>query len=278
MSAMFGKYKMYIGKEPKVTDVDYMTRIKSLESECMMMIKYISNLKSKDKDLDELDNGLLDAFSELSINIEKLEKSRKSGKDDTEMVLKTYKNALKTHNRLSKLTLPATPVSIKYTEFTHGALLETNKTVNLLIFLTIFFFLAFLVINVFVDDSGPYDKYYNTMIIFSASGLGSGFYTLITVRKYLIDRTYSPRYNPTYIIRFIIGITAGTILALMIEPDSITFANDQKIGIGIIAIVGGFSADVVAIILKRIADVLKITLTGTNDDNNQTDTEKRKSS
>ena len=107
-------------------------------------------------------------------------------------------------------------------------------------------------------------------LIFSASGLGAGFYTLITVRKYLINRTYDPRYNPTYFIRFIIGITAGTILALVFRDDLISNKNlDFNYSVEMLALVGGFAADAVTIILKRTSEILITAFKGADNSDDQ---------
>lgn len=99
-------------------------------------------------------------------------------------------------------------------------------------------------------------------LILSASALGAGFYTLITVRRYLVKRTYNPRYNITYMIRFILGITSGTILALTLAKD----VSNYNYSTETLALVGGFAADAVAIVLKRIAEILKTALTGSGSD------------
>lgn len=249
-----------------IENINFLHRIKVLEEECESMIRFISNMRDEQKKR-TLKEELVDRYSKLSVDIDKLEDSYGSKDEDDKLIVKTYGEIIKVHQELSCLTLPATPVSLMYTEFANGGYLEKNKTVNLLILLTIGFFIAFLVLNIIVHDiqnakttiiSAP--EWLNMLLIFSSSGLGAGFFTLITVKKYLVNRTFSPRYNTTYLIRFITGVTAGTILA-MICPE-MKIANGQEIGTGIIAIVGGFSADVVVIILKRIAEILKTALTG----------------
>ena len=242
-------------------NVNFLQRIKVLEEECESMIRFISNMRDEQKKK-TLKDDLIDRYSKLSLDIDQLEDTYRTKNEDNKLIVKTYGEIIKVHQELSCLTLPATPVSLMYTEFTHGGYLEKNKTVNLLILLTIIFFIAFLILNILIQDfiyADNKSEWLNTLLVFSASGLGAGFYTLITVKKYLVNRTFSPRYNTTYLIRFITGVTAGTILA-MICPD--LKINGQNIGTGIVAIVGGFSADVVVIILKRIADILQTTLTG----------------
>jgi hypothetical protein len=161
-------------------------------------------------------------------------------------------------NKLSILSKPANSVSIKYTEFTSGFLLKNNPVVNYLIFFTVIFLVIYIVLNI-IDNIA--DSIKNPLLIITASGLGAGFYTLITVRKYLIDRSYNPRYNPTYLIRFFLGITAGSILAFMF-PDKFKAEYSTQV----LAVVGGFSADAVGIILTRVSEILIAAFQGIHKD------------
>jgi len=45
------------------------------------------------------------------------------------------------------------------------------------------------------------------------AGLGAAFYTLFTAHEYVRKRTFDPRYNSVYLIRFVLGVIAGLILA-----------------------------------------------------------------
>jgi hypothetical protein len=152
------------------------------------------------------------------------------------------------YNKLSMMTKPANAVSIKYTEFTSGFRLQNNPVVNTLIFLTFCFLVIYIVLNIVEFENKNVKE---SLLVITASALGAGFYTLLTVRTYLIDRTYNPRYNPTYLIRFFLGITAGSILAFVL-PDFF----DNQYSIQVLAVVGGFSADAVGIMLTRISEVL----------------------
>ena len=265
MNVDFTKYTSFFQSGDNVKIIDYLERIKELEYECELMLKYVANKRSVKKNCITQED-IIERYSKLSIAINNLERTKLLDRDET-LIQETYSEVIKIHNELSCYTLPATPVTIKYTEFSKGGFLDRNRTVNLLIGFTIFFFLAFLFMNIanqkhsfnFIGiDKEISEQVSNLLLIVTASALGSGFYTLITVRRYLVNRTYSPRYNPTYIIRFILGITSGTILALLFEDDLESF----EYSVEILAIVGGFGADAVAITLNRISEVLKTALTG----------------
>lgn len=228
--------------DDKKEQVNIFERIKELEYECMLMQRYIN---SENK---EINAELLDSFSALSIKVRNLNECSDITDDECKSL---YKESLSIHNQLSILSKPANPVSIKYTEYSKGLFLVRNKIVNYLMILTVFSLVLFVVFTIFLSK----DKAFSSiLLIVSASGLGSGFYTLTTVRKYIINRTYNPRYTPTYIIRFILGITSGTILALFLKDTFVE--NGYSFSVELLALIGGFSADAVTAILQRIADTL----------------------
>src|SRR5690349_15805819 len=104
-----------------------------------------------------------------------------------------------------------------------------------------------------------------TLNAFCGAAAGASFYILISSREYLLGRTYDPRYNMVYLIRFFTGLVAGIILASALGPiltpkfgDGAQFALTP----GILAILGGFSADAVQLILQRLVDVLVTVVRG----------------
>lgn len=114
------------------------------------------------------------------------------------------------------------------------------------------------------------DKLLLVINILFAAGLGAGFYSLTTSRRYILNRTFDPSYNQIYYIRFVLGLTAGTILGYFggtgLFAKNIT-ENSQLvsgISIGVLSIVGGYSADAVAKILQRIAETLVTLVQGSN--------------
>lgn len=97
------------------------------------------------------------------------------------------------------------------------------------------------------------------------SGLGASFYVLTKAQPYLQNRSYDPKYNNTYICRFVIGIVAGVILAQIsnaIVPADNSEQLIRKLGPGVIAIIGGYSAEAVQLILQRLADVITAMVRG----------------
>lgn len=100
-----------------------------------------------------------------------------------------------------------------------------------------------------------------TRLIFyvSAAGLGASFTALYTVNNYVSRGTYDPCHQSSYWIRFLLGIIAGILLALLISEDA-TQANGM-ISKGVIrplfAILGGFSADLLHTVLCRMVETFK---------------------
>ena len=233
------------------------TKIRELDYECTLMFRYISSIGK------EIPDDIISEMSELSVftnNLAKYSRDSSYPAMDDENLQKMCNLALSTHNKLNMLSKPANAVSIRYTEFRSGFFLKNNPVVNALLTLTLLSlaaYITFKVIPPFLSQEGM-----NSLIIISASGLGAGFYTLITVRKYLITRSYNPRYNPSYLIRFFLGIAAGVILAFMFKD----YFKQTKYSIEILAVVGGFAADAVGVMLKRVSEILIATFKGIEKD------------
>ncbi len=98
--------------------------------------------------------------------------------------------------------------------------------------------------------------------LLAAAALGAGFYSLSTSHRYVRDRTFDPQYNQLYVVRFVLGVAAGVILSVGIGE---SYFPDQNLGKGLLAIVGGYSADAVSEILQRLADTLLTIVKGSPD-------------
>ncbi|HSU13123.1 hypothetical protein [Longimicrobium sp.] len=89
----------------------------------------------------------------------------------------------------------------------------------------------------------------------SAAAMGASFAMLMQVSDYIVKRTYDPKHEPGYWIRFLLGIMAGLILAALIPvPKDSTFA---ELGKPTLAMLGGFSASAVYRILMRMVDTVE---------------------
>ena len=102
----------------------------------------------------------------------------------------------------------------------------------------------------------------------SAAALGAVFYVLFTAHSYVKDRTFDPRYNVLYVIRFVLGVLAGLILAIVLNQSSL-FAKDSpasRFAPAVIALLGGFSTEAVYQILQRMVDLLLAAIRGDDSD------------
>lgn len=92
-----------------------------------------------------------------------------------------------------------------------------------------------------------------------AAGLGASFAALYKVNDYISKGTYEPSYQASYWIRFLLGIIAGLLLAILISEQSIQ--SDGMLSKGVIrpllAILGGFSADLLYTFLNRMVETFK---------------------
>ncbi len=100
-----------------------------------------------------------------------------------------------------------------------------------------------------------------TRLIFyvGAAGLGASFAALYTANNFISRGTYDPCHQSSYWIRFLLGIIAGLLLALLISEESIQ--ADGMISKGIVrpllAILGGFSADLLHTVLCRMVETFQ---------------------
>ncbi|WP_155918438.1 hypothetical protein [Marmoricola sp. URHB0036] len=104
-----------------------------------------------------------------------------------------------------------------------------------------------------------------------ASALGAAFAALFKVRKYVEHLNYDPQYESSYWVRFVLGLVAGLLLSVLL----VTLLPDQKeadafrITLPILALVGGFSSDLVYRILKRLIDSIETLIEGSASEINE---------
>ena len=81
------------------------------------------------------------------------------------------------------------------------------------------------------------------------------------------NRSYDPKFNASYISRFITGVIAGVILAYGLP--GLVGVNTRLTGTltpGVLGILGGFSAEAVEVILQRLVDVILAAVRGDGSD------------
>lgn len=92
-----------------------------------------------------------------------------------------------------------------------------------------------------------------------AAGLGASFAALYKANDYITIGTFDPSHQTSYWIRFSLGIIAGLLLALLISENSIQSGAMLSKGAirPLLAILGGFSADLLYAFLIRMVETFK---------------------
>jgi hypothetical protein len=101
-----------------------------------------------------------------------------------------------------------------------------------------------------------------------AAALGAVFYVLFTALQYVNNRTFDPRYNTVYLIRFVLGVLSGLIMAALIGQSNFARGNTQIMSLGpaVLALLGGFSTEAVYQLLQRLVDILLAAVNGDGTD------------
>jgi hypothetical protein len=187
------------------------------------------------------------------------------------------------HNRLSKIVEPAKPRSILLLDVEGrkrgplhfmGIVPFIRRMTKTSIFCLVLFIGISLTsvintqINLF-EDSGL-TLLIKELFLLSAAGLGAGFSALFRATRYIVKGTFDPKYESSYWIRFILGIIAGMILATLIPIGELvkSSADSSKLVLKagfekpLLAMAGGFSADLVYRIMARIIEAISSLVRG----------------
>lgn len=112
-------------------------------------------------------------------------------------------------------------------------------------------------------------------ILLSASAIGASFIILHRANSYITAGTYDPKYESSYWVRLIVGLISGVILTQLIPLDlgqlsegMATSATVSKKSVAskamlrvTLALLGGFSANLVYNILNRLVETLQALIT-----------------
>lgn len=136
--------------------------------------------------------------------------------------------------------------------------------------------------NILKDQGMP--LFVNLMLYLAAAGLGASFSALYKANYYITQGNFDPTYHASYWIRFFLGLISGLLLSVLISDKVFEAANMQHTLLepGIIrpllAILGGFSADVAYTVLNRLVETFESLFRGSTKEqiNNQVKEEKQK--
>ncbi|MFC1749824.1 hypothetical protein ACFL2V_13575 [Pseudomonadota bacterium] len=124
----------------------------------------------------------------------------------------------------------------------------------------------------------------NLLFYISAAGLGASFAALYKANSYITNGTFDPTYQASYWIRFFLGLIAGLILSVLISEEAFKAANaegkflEDGIVRPLLAILGGFSADLAYTVLSRLVETFESLFRGSTKTiiNNQIGEEKNR--
>jgi hypothetical protein len=212
-------------------------------------------------------------------NIEAMEdySSTEKGENDLLSVRKDVDIAalLDTHELLVRLIEPATPqtVLILDREQENDSPLKFLGEISLIrqlmvaAILSLFIFVS-LMATPYIDSmklaedvlsAEGTDQLARLLFYISAAGLGASFAALYEANSYISKGTYDSSYQSSYWIRFSLGIIAGLLLAILISEKAVEGGNILTPGTirPLLAILGGFSADLLYTFLNRMEETFK---------------------
>lgn len=107
----------------------------------------------------------------------------------------------------------------------------------------------------------------NLCFYLAAAGLGGSFAALYKANSYITKGTFDPTYQTSYWIRFLLGLISGLVLSIILSEKA--FKGVEEGGLlepGIIrpllAMLGGFSANLLYTVLSRLVETLESLFAG----------------
>ena len=106
-------------------------------------------------------------------------------------------------------------------------------------------------------ESEGFVSYMPSLYILISAALGAAFNNLNSMYSYIVAGVYDPKYVSSYWVRLVLGIVAGYIIAQLVDLD-IDGIYDKTL----LAILGGYSVEVVIWALGRFVETLKTLIQG----------------
>lgn len=176
------------------------------------------------------------------------------------------------HAQLVKVVAPARPGTLRLLQAQvepgrFGAVLGPLVNIRRLTVAATVFVLTFVLISLspLIDGSALARNLYElsglqqlavTGFLLSAAGMGSAFQALFTALGYVSRATYDPVYDASYWIRISLGLVAGLMLAVLVPVEDSRHSS-TAFGRPILALLGGFSVQLVHRVLQRMVDTVQ---------------------
>lgn len=197
---------------------------------------------------------------------------------------------VKAHDQLSKLVAPATPraLMVMGDEHNHGSRLAWAGSVGFVrrmmaaALVSVLVFIALSAtkwtssaaaldaarqnpagdsvkaISQTIETSWGFPLLINELFWISAAAVGASFALLRQVNDYIVARNYDPKYEPTYWIKFLLGVMAGFIMATLLPAAIGAESPDtHPLTVSTLAMLGGFSASAVFRILTKLVESME---------------------
>lgn len=179
------------------------------------------------------------------------------------------------HADLARLVAPATPRTLRL--LNEGASNRFFPFLGRIRLVRHFEFIAVLLLAVFLvsafhtdfsDDAllkaADWVGTWNAVNLLAAAGLGAAFFGLYRANQYVGRGTYDYKYEASYWARFTLGVVAGIVLAVVIPIGDEGDATASTFTKPLLALLGGFSADVVYRVLTRFVETLQTLIEGSH--------------
>ena len=175
--------------------------------------------------------------------------------------------ALEVHSAFCALVAPATPRSLRETQ-KNGTVSPWRNGLVIFMFCSAIFAIVLFVLAANIYPNKP------TVMWFAAAVLGASFYSLFTAHKYILARTFDPQYQTLYVIRFVLGVVSGIVLAHFGKK---LIPQNSDLGGSLFGLIGGYSSEAVNQILLRVSDTLVTAVKGSGEDQSRSKEQELKS-
>jgi hypothetical protein len=193
-----------------------------------------------------------------------------SGEDfdwmDIDRVASAMEAAFNVHGKLAEMVKPATPESLWASLPRKGWARITSPRITDWLTLTTLVGIILFVVGAWLARTNQ-DGWRMQISFLGAAVLGASFSGLYTAFKYISCRTFDPLRGSNYLTKVLLGTVSGLILANF--GDSLMTGSgptSKVIGPAALALVGGYSADAVNLILQRVSDTLVAAVRGSGDE------------
>jgi hypothetical protein len=196
--------------------------------------------------------------------------------------LYTLRDVVSLHARLAQIIAPVKPnVAVMITAHTtngkHFKFLGSVPLIRHMMYISFLSLAGMFGVSVSPEVNGDpnnfsllhnngYSLLLNELFLLFAASLGASFNALFVADKYAREGIWNPSYETSYWIRYILGLLSGAMLATLIPIEEINTStrSGSLNGFGgpILAVVGGFSSNVVYHIFSRMTETLESLVSG----------------